>query len=106
MRPGDGAGDRAQARVGFAAPGKAFVEHKHFMGFAMPFAASSFRLMRVITTKRTRTWHYRRCALTSSGPTPWRRPYLRNQKKPKSPSESRGLVRYQFDGDDPPSQEN
>ena len=37
MRPGDGAGDRTQARVSFAAPGKALVEHEHLVHFAVPF---------------------------------------------------------------------
>jgi hypothetical protein len=36
MCPSDGAGDGAQAWVGFAAPGKSLVEDEHLVGFAVP----------------------------------------------------------------------
>ena len=38
MRPGNGASDGAQTRIGFAAPGEALVEHEHLMRFAVPLS--------------------------------------------------------------------
>ena len=38
MCPGDSAGDRTEALVGFAAPSETLVEHEYLVGFAMPFS--------------------------------------------------------------------
>src|SRR5690348_11857647 len=38
MRPGDGAGDGAKARIGLSTPGEALIQHEHLVDLAVPFA--------------------------------------------------------------------